>query len=149
MTRGAQIQAFEPWFFILFGIFHLHRIWALVNRRAYADFWLGVMQEKGVIYYGLMGLLSLLCIAGIVSFFCHIHENPWWRWIYLLGGGYVLFDLFAIATGLSFWQRLLQMMFDTTASYWTPLWSLFIVLGAFSLGLGIWLLKKRYAENGG
>ena len=27
-----EISPFEPWFFILFGLFHLHRVWGLLDR---------------------------------------------------------------------------------------------------------------------
>ena len=42
-----------------------------------------------------------------------------------------MFDLFAIATGLEFWKILLDMMFDTSSSYWNICWSFFIILGGF------------------
>ena len=91
-----KIYRWEPWFFLFFGIFHLHRIWALIDRESYASFWLGVMKSKGLIYFLLMGILSVLCILGIVTFFRERGKNYWWRWIYICGGDYLLFDLFAI-----------------------------------------------------
>lgn len=140
---SRRIEAVEPWFFLFFGLFHLHRIWGIVDRNAYADFWLGVMAGKGAFYYSLMGVLALLCVLGIIIFFRNLHHNYWWRWIYLFGGGYVLFDLFAIAAGLEFWQVLLRNMFDVSAPYWNALWSAFIGLGSASLLLGISLQIKR------
>ena len=97
-----KIYSFEPWFFIFFGVFHLHRIWALFDRVSYASFWINIMEEKGLFYFLLMGILSVFSILGIVVFFKNLRHNFWWRWIYLFGGSYLLFDLFAIATGLSF-----------------------------------------------
>lgn len=138
-----KIEAFEPWFFIFFGLFHLHRIWAMIDRVAYADFWLGIMYNKGMFYYLLMGILALLCILGIKVFFQNIHNNYWWRWIYLFGGSYLLFDLFAIAAGLKFWQVLLQKMYDVSAPYWNVLWFSFIAMGGAVLLLGISLAVKR------
>ena len=26
-----EISPFEPWFFILFGLFHLHRVWGVLD----------------------------------------------------------------------------------------------------------------------
>lgn len=135
-----KILVWEPWFFIAFGLFHLHRIWALINRASYADFWTGQLEKKGAFYFGLMGTLSVLCVLGIVTFFRYRRENYWWRWIYLFGGAYVLFDLFAIAAGLDFWNRLLLDMFDTASPYWNYIWSFFILLGAFVFVLGVRLL---------
>lgn len=148
MTGGnmKKIQIYEPWFFFLFGLFHLHRIWGLFDREAYADFWLEVMTEKGVIYYSLMGVLALLCILGIITFWRNRRQNYWWRWIYLFGGGYVLFDLFAIAAGVRFWHELLLKMFDTSASYWNLLWSAFILMGGASLTLSILLFIKQHKQ---
>ena len=96
-----KIYAWEPWLFIFFGLFHLHRIWALIDRERYALFWLGVMRSRGVLYFLLMGILVALCILGIVTFVRERGNNFWWRWIYICGGSYLLFDLFAIVTRLS------------------------------------------------
>lgn len=137
-----KIYFWEPWFFIFFGLFHLHRIWGLFDREAYATFWLGILNDKGIPYYTIMGTLTSLCIVGIVVFTRERKNNYWWRWIYLCGGCYVLFDLFAIAIGLEFWKKLLDMMFDINSRYWNLCWSFFIILGAFVTGLGFSLLIK-------
>ena len=105
-------------FLFFFGVFHLHRIWALFDRVSYASFWINTMEEKGLFYFLLIGILSVFSILGIVVFFKNLGQNFWWRWIYLLGGSYLLFDLFAIATGLSFWRNLLYAIFDVSAWYW-------------------------------
>lgn len=143
-----KIYAWEPWFFIFFGVFHLHRIWALIDRNSYASFWLGIMNNKGAAYFILMGILATLCVLGIITFFREIKNNYWWRFIYLGGGLYVLFDLFAIATGLKIWQKILTAMFDTQSSAWNYIWGFFILLGALVFALGIYLLRKRKTENG-
>lgn len=123
----------------------MHRIWGLVDRTSYAAFWINVLENKGMIYFVLMGVLAFLCILGMITFFKNLHHNYWWRWIYLFGGGYVLFDLFAIATGLEAWHKLLMAMFDMTASYWNLLWGGFVILGGavFVLGCRLLVLSKR------
>lgn len=144
ILRGTKrVERFEPWFFLFFGLFHLHRIWGLIDRKAYADFWLGILADRGFPYYLIMGVLAALSILGIVTFVENIGRNPWWRWIYLAGGCYLLFDLFAIAADLAFWRALIQKMFDVSAPYWTALWLVFIGMGGASFVLGLWLLKKR------
>ena len=115
----------------------MHRIWALVDRQSYADFWMGIYEEKGVTYFVLMGLLAGLCILGIVTFIRERKANYLWRWIYVFGGAYVLFDLFAIAIGLEIWKKLLSAMFDTSSALWNPIWLFFIVLGCAVFVLGI------------
>lgn len=55
-----KIYNYEPWFFIFFGILHLHRIWGLVDRETYATFWINVMENKGVFYFVLMGIMAVL-----------------------------------------------------------------------------------------
>ncbi len=64
-----KIYKFEPSFFIFFGIFHLHRIWGLADRNSYAEFWIHVMENKGIFYFLLMGILTALCMLGIYTFF--------------------------------------------------------------------------------
>ena len=140
-----RIKAFEPWFFMFFGAFHLHRIWGLLDRKSYADFWLGLMRNRGTLYYVVSGVLAALCILGIGTFLKNIRHNCWWRWIYVLGGSYLLFDLFAVAAGLGFWHELLLKMYDISAPYWTILWLMFILMGgaSFSLGLSLLIARKR------
>lgn len=137
-----KVKAYEPWFFIFFGIFHLHRIWGFFDRQGYADFWVGVMVNKGIFYFSLMGILAILCILGIGTFIKNLRQNYWWRWIYLFGGSYLLFDLFAIATGLQFWHKLILNMYDVNSPYWNVILSAFVLLGGFVFVLGILLLKK-------
>ena len=138
-----KIYAWEPYFFMFFGLFHLHRIWGLVDRKSYADFWVGLMESKGIMYFVVMILLASLCIVGIITFGKNKGKNYWWRWIYIFGGSYVLFDLFAIAIGLEVWNKLILMMYDINAPYWNVLWSGFILLGGFVFALGVRLLVQR------
>ena len=138
-----KIFVWEPWFFIAFGLFHLHRIWGLIDRSSYAGFWLGVLENKGIFYFAATGILAMLCVLGVAAFAKNYGRNYWWRWIYLFGGAYLLFDLFAIAAGLEFWNKLLLWMFDATSVYWNAVWSFFILLGTFVFVLGIKLLIQR------
>lgn len=138
-----KILAWEPWFFIAFGLFHLHRIWGLADRNSYAAFWLDVLENKGPFYFTLMAILSAMCILGIITFAKNMQSGCWWRWIYLFGGAYLLFDLTAVAVGLEFWHKLLLWMFDTASPYWNFIWLFFIFLGGFSFALGIKLLIQR------
>ena len=84
-----------------------------------------------------------LCVCGIATFCKNIKNNYWWRWIYIFGGSYVLFDLFAIAIELKVWNDLLLFMFDVNSQYWNIVWGFFIILGAFVFCLGMKLLKQR------
>ena len=142
-----KIYPWEPWFFIFFGLFHLHRIWALIDRASYAAFWTGIMENKGALYYLIMGMLACLCILGIITFIRERKTNYAWRWIYLFGGVYVLFDLAAIAFNLGIWKRLLAMMFDADSPYWNAGWLFFILLGAAVFVFGIRLLALRRKER--
>lgn len=126
-----------------FGLFHLHRIWGLIDRDSYARFWMGVLQKKGLFYFALMGALAGLCVLGIFTFMKYRGNNYWWRWIYLFGGVYVLFDLYAIAAGLEFWNKLLLWMFDVDSIYWNAVWTFFVLLGGFIFLLGVKLLVQK------
>ena len=59
----------------------------------------------------------------------------------------MLFDLFAIATGIEFWHDLLRAMYDVNAAYWNLLWGGFIVLGGAVFVLGCFLLKRKINET--
>lgn len=147
MNKKSHIYWFEPVVFLFFGLFHIHRIWGLIDRVGYADFWFSIMKNRGVLYFLLMGILSVLCVLGIVVFIKNIGKNYWWRWIYIFGGGYVLFDLFAILMKLAVWNKLLLKMFDTTGAYWNLLWGAFITIGSLSLVLGIHIIKIMKQVN--
>ena len=115
----------------------MHRIWALLDRDSYASFWLGILEIKGILYFLIMGILAGLCILGMITFVRERKSNYVWQWIYFFGGVYLLFDLFAIAAGLPFWQKLLVSMFDAVSPYWNIVWGFFILLGAGVFVLGI------------
>lgn len=138
-----KVLIWEPWFFMTFGLFHLHRIWGLIDRDSYAGFWMGVLESKGLFYFTLMGVLAGLSVLGIFTFTKCRGNNYWWRWIYLFGGAYVLFDLYAIAAGLEFWNKLLLWMFDVDSIYWNAVWLFFVLLGGLSFLLGMKLLEQR------
>lgn len=142
-----KIEKYEPLIFILFGIFHLHRIWGLIDRKSYAAFWIGVMEQKTFAYFLLSGILAALCIWGIWIFLKNLHHNFWWRWIYVFCGGYVLFDLFAITIGLQFWHNLILAMYDVSTPYWNLLWVSFIVIGGISFVLGFKLMIGRTKQK--
>lgn len=61
---------------------------------------------------------------------------------YIFGGGYVIFDLFAIAIELEIWNKLLLMMFNINTRLWYPAWCGFIFVGLLSFALGIHILKQ-------
>ena len=63
-----RILVWEPCFFMFFGLFHLHRIWGLIDRNSYAAFWIGVLESRGLFYFILMGILAILCILGMITF---------------------------------------------------------------------------------
>jgi len=142
MKEKSKIIWFEPIVFLFFGLLHLHRIWAFIDRSSYSDYWLSLMDNRGWFYFVLMGIMSFLCVAGIVLFIRNKGRNYWWRWFYIFGGGYVLFDLFAILVGLDIWKNLLYKMFDVTSQYWNILWGAFIGLGLISFVIGISITKK-------
>jgi len=141
MKTKSKIYWFETIFFLFFGIFHLHKIWGLFDRNRYATYWLSVMTNKDIIYYLLMIILITLCIVGIIVFIKSKSNNYWWRWIYIFGGGYVLFDISAITLEISWWNSLLQFMFDVNNPYWNIIWGLFILMGLLSFVLGLYIFK--------
>ena len=74
---------------------------------------MGLLTERGPLYWGLMAALGGLCLAGLALFF------------------------------RCFRQRLLGAMFDTGAWYWNGLWGGFSALGGVCLAFGLALLRER------
>ena len=70
-----KIERFELLIFIVFRIFHLHKIWGLTDRKSYAAFWIEIMEQKDFSYYLLSGILAALCIWGICIFLKNLHHN--------------------------------------------------------------------------
>jgi hypothetical protein len=143
----VKIKLIEPIFFIFFGVFHIHRVWGLFDRKGYANFWLSAMNNRDWFYFLLMGVLSLLCIMGIMVFITNKSRNYWWRWVYILGGGYLIFDLFAIFIRMEIWNSLLYWLFNIENSFWNIIWGFFIGLGFSSLILGIVLSRKLIKQK--
>jgi len=134
---ASKILWFEPWIFIGFGIFHLHRVWAFLDPGAYAAFWIAFLESRSIAYYLAMLALLAPCLAGIAVFFLNLGRNYRWRWIYLIGGGYLTWDLTAQLFRISAVDSLLHAMFDLASPYWDLVWGFFVLLGAAALVLGI------------
>ena len=143
MLKKLYIYWFEPIFFLFFGLFHLHRIWGLIDRKAYSNYWLNILTQKPIVYYMLMLILLVLCTSGIIVFVKNMGKNYWWRWIYIFGGGYVLFDVIAVILEITWWNDLLRLMFDTYNPYWNIIWGGFILIGLLSFSFGIYLIHLR------
>ena len=52
-------------YFLVFGLFHLHRIWGLIDRNLYADFWIGVMVWCDSMHWNLVWLF-LYCLVVLL-----------------------------------------------------------------------------------
>ena len=142
-----KIQLFEPWFFIAFGVFQLHRIWGLIDEKAYIDFWMNTAGQNSIVYYFIIGVLEILCIMGIITFFKNIHSNYRWRWLYFAGAALILFDLSAISAGSVIGRVLLSAMFGINYLCRRSLLMLLLAAGTFSFILGIDLLVRILKQN--
>ena len=142
MNSKHNIYWIDIFIFLFFGVFHTHRIWAFFDREGYVDFWEQILENE-VTYLLLLTTLAVLCIIGFIIFLKNYGENPWWRWIYIFGGGYLLFDVFAIYFNLKFWNELIEFMNDVTNPYWNLIWGIFVIIGIFSLILGCYLIHKK------
>lgn len=79
-----SVEALEPWIFIFFGVFHLHRIWGLVDRQAYANFWVKTRESKVCFITCLWGFWRelILKMYDIYAWYW----NALWISFVLLGG---------------------------------------------------------------
>jgi len=54
-----KIIVWEPWFFMAFGLFHLHRIWGLTDRKSYAEFLLWMFDVDSIYWYAVWSFFIL------------------------------------------------------------------------------------------
>lgn len=82
---------------MFFGLFHLHRIWGLVDRNSYADFWIGVLESRGLKFWNKL-LMWMFDVNSI-----------YWNYVWLF---FILLGNFAFCLG----AKLLVQRNRTTAS---------------------------------
>jgi hypothetical protein len=147
MISKSSVLWFEPIIFLFFGIFLGSRVWAFFDRVGYAAFFVRLLVERNAIYFVFMFIMAVLCAAGIITFLRNHRHIVWWRWVYLFGGAYVLFDLLAIALGFTFWNDLLLWMFDTANPYWNVVWAAFSLIGISSFLVGSYLVFRLHSSR--
>jgi hypothetical protein len=129
----------ESLVFLFFGLFHIHRIWAFIDSKAYNNFWLGVLDNRGPSFFFLGVLLMILSIVVILYFLKNYKDKKWWRWIYLFGGIYVLFDSILNLLNNNFMINVVIKMYTIAQPYYYILWGLFILLGLVCIIICIYL----------
>jgi hypothetical protein len=138
-----NIYKFESIFFLFFGIFHLHRIWAFISPNTYSTFWLSLSNNKNAFAYLLGIIILLLSIFAILTFIINFKNNKWWRWIYLFGGIYLLFDSILNLLNVKFMMNIVNYMFTAPNPQFNIIWGFFIILGLFCIILSIYLWKYK------
>jgi hypothetical protein len=140
--NGYKIESLV---FLIFGLFHTHRIWAFVDSKSYNKFWLNVLEGRGAFFYILGVLLIIMSILLILYFIKCFKNKKWWGWIYLFGGIYLLIDSILNLLGNNFIKNVVIKMYTLKQPYFSILWSLFILIGIISIVLSIYLWN--YNEN--
>ena len=116
------IYKIESLFFMFFGAFHLHRIWAFVDPKAYSLFWLSLSNNKNIFTYLLGILIFLLFVFAILTFLLNLKMIRWWRWIYLFGGTYIFFDSLLNLLNVKFMLNLVTFMFTAPVPQYYFIW---------------------------
>jgi uncharacterized membrane protein len=129
----------ESLFFLFFGLFHIHRIWAFIDSKSYNNFWLGLLGNRGPSFFFLGILLIIVSIIVILYFLKNYKAKKWWRWIYLLGGIYVSIDSILNLLNNNFIKNVVIKMYTVEQSYYYILWGLFILLGMVCIIICIYL----------
>ncbi len=140
-----NIYKIESLFFLFFGIFHLHRILAFINPKAYNSFWLSILNNKNIFTYSLGIVILLLSIFAIIMFFSNLKNIKWWRWIYLFGGIYIFFDSLLNLLNFKMMTNLVIYMFTAPTPQYYFIWGFFVLLGLFCLILSnyLWNYKEK------
>ena len=131
----------EALFFLFSGLFHIHRIWAFIDAKAYNNFWLKIVQNRNVYFYILGIILIIIAIIVIIYFIKYYKEKKWWRWIYLFGGVYVLIDCILNLSNNDFMKYIVLKMYTLKQPYYNILWGFFIMLGI------ICIIGSKYLWN--
>lgn len=131
--------------FMFFGIFHVHRIWGLVNPSAYAEFWLNIINKEK--YGALAIVLIIFALSFVILFFTNLKKLRWWRWFYFCGGVYVLLDVFSNLARLGLIKKATIWMFTVTGPIWYLLWGFFTLLGFGCIMLSVYLWKRSNANS--
>ena len=135
----------ESLFFLFFGLFHIHRIWAFIDSNSYNNFWLKLLENRGVSFY-ILGFLLLLLAVIVIIYFAKNHKNKkWWRWIYLFGGIYVFIDSLLNILNNNFIKNIVVKMYTITQPFYSILWVAFIILGIICIIISKYLWN--YTEN--
>ena len=140
---------FEALFFFLFGLFHLHRIWAFIDSKSYNEFWLRLLEKREISFFILGILLIIVTIVIILYFIKSFKERKWWRWIYLFGGLYLFIDSILNMLNNNFMKNIVIKMYTIQQPYYNILWGFFIVLGIICVVISKYLWNYNEAETNG
>ena len=120
---------FESLFFLFFGLFHIHRIWAFIDSKSYNKFWLELLENRDISFFILGFLLFIITVIAIIYFIKNFKDKKWWRWIYLFGGIYLVIDSVLNLLNVNIINNIVVKMYTLKQPYYDILWGLFIILG--------------------
>jgi hypothetical protein len=129
----------ESLFFLFFGLFHIHRIWAFIDSKSYNNFWLNILDSRGAFLYIFGSLLFIMSIIVILYFIKYFGDKKWWRWVYLFGGIYLIWDTILNLLNNDFIKNFIIKMYTIKQPYYFILWGLFIILGIICLFISKYL----------
>ena len=135
----------ESLFFLFFGLFHIHRIWAFIDAQSYNSLWLNILENRNTFFYILGILLIIITVIAILFFIKEYKSKKWWRWIYLFGGTYVLIDSILNLLNINIMKNIIMKMYTLKQPYYNILWIIFIIIGVLCIFISIYLWK--YKEN--
>jgi uncharacterized membrane protein len=136
----------ESLFFLFFGLFHIHRIWAFIDSKTYNTFWLNILDSRGAFLFILGSLLLIMSIIVILYFIKNFKDKKWWRWIYLFGGIYLVMDTVLNLLNNNFIKNVVIKMYTVEQPYYSILWGLFIVLGIICIIISKYLWNYTDTE---
>ena len=147
MNLNMNKYRIESLFFLFFGLFHIHRIWAFINAKAYNNFWLNISRNRNTFFYLLGIILIILTFVVIIYFIKYFKERKWWRWIYLFGGTYLLIDSILNLLNNNFMNNIVIKMYTLRQPYYKILWGSFIILGIISIIISKYLWNYSEEKN--
>lgn len=138
-----KVYAFESPAFLLFGVFMVHRVWAIVNPPSFSNFWINAYFAKHPLILLVYALLAGLGLAGTWILIRTYRTYYWWRLFFPIIAAYGIQNVYKIWTQGEAWRDRILIYYHTGLRIWDLMWGLAVIAGFISIIFSQRVLKQR------